>query len=218
MKSGVVIVCAGEGRRFGRAKADFLLEGKPLFYYSLKVFLKVKKIEQIVLVLQKKHFEFAKKFIKSPKVCLAEGARLRAGSVAKGLEKIKDDLDYILIHDCARPFLDKQIVLELIKNLEIYPAVIPGLRIVDTLKDVEAGFVKKTLKRRDFYLIQTPQGFRASLIKKAYKKAEARATDSAQLLENLGHKVKVIQGSRINFKITHPQDICLARKLWKIIE
>ncbi len=219
MKVGAVIVCAGQGRRLGQPKAGFLLEGKPLFYYSIKVFLKIAQIKQIVLVLQKKHFKLAERFIKDQKIFLAEGGALRSQSVANGLAKIREELDYVLIHDCARTFINKKIVKSIIDNLKIYPAVIPGLKITDTLKEVRTEKVKKTLKRDSIFSIQTPQGFRKDLIKKAYNnKKRSKVTDSAQLMEKIGQKIKVVEGLRFNFKVTYPQDIQLARKLWKIIE
>ncbi len=214
MRAAAVIVCAGEGRRLGRPKADFLLKGNPLFYYSLQVFLAIDSIEQVVLVLQEKHFDFSRKFINSEKVSLAPGASSRSCSVANGLSKVKKGLDYVLIHDCARPFVTKKITLNIIKNLEKYSAVICGLPTADTLKKVESGLAKNTLKREDIFSIQTPQGFKKDLLEKAYKnKQVAESTDSAQLIEKMGHKVKVIEGSRLNFKITYPEDIYLAGKI-----
>lgn len=219
MKAAAIIVCAGAGRRLGQPKAGFLLEGKPLFYYSLKVFLETAGIKQVVLVLQKKHFQLAKKFIQDSRVTLTEGAKARKQSVECGLAKVKDELGYVLVHDCARPFISKKTVSSLIKNLKECPAVIPGLRTSDTLRQVVNRLAGKTLKRDNIFLIQTPQGFRKDLIKKAYEKTKkAGAADSAQLVIKYGQKVRVIEGDPLNFKITYPKDIHLARNLWKIIK
>lgn len=214
MKAAAVIVCAGWGRRMGKSKAEVLLNGKPLFWHSLEVFLTLGQIKQVVLVLQKKHFQLAKKFIKSSKVVLAQGSVTRRGSVLSGLKKIEKNLGYVLIHDCARPFIDKRTVLKVINNLKKYPAVILGAEATDTLKKVKSGIVVKTLERKGTFLIQTPQGFRRDLIEKIYQsRGSSQATDSAQLAEEAGEKVKVVPGGRLNFKITYPEDLRLARAL-----
>lgn len=219
MKVAAVIVCAGFGRRLGQPKASFLLGRKPLFYYSLKVFLAIPRIKQVILVLQKKHFEFAQRFISSKKVFLAQGAASRSRSVANGLDKIKDELDYVLIHDCARPFLKKRLALSIIENLKKHPAVVPAQRVSDTLKEVKNQKVERTLRQGNIFSIQTPQGFKKDLIQRVYKaKKKIKAADSAQLVEAAGQKVKVVEADPFNFKITYPQDIRWARKLWKITE
>jgi 2-C-methyl-D-erythritol 4-phosphate cytidylyltransferase len=136
--------------------------------------------------------------------------------VLNGLNKIKSNLRYVLIHDCARPFVKKQTVLKVIKGLKEYPAVIPGVRTKDTLKQIEGDLVKKTLKRDDIFSIQTPQGFRKDLIKAAYKKHKRlQMTDSAQLFEKTGHAVKVVEGDLFNFKLTYREDIYLAKAVEK---
>ncbi|MCF7870962.1 MAG: 2-C-methyl-D-erythritol 4-phosphate cytidylyltransferase [Candidatus Omnitrophica bacterium] len=216
MKVGAVIVGAGFGKRIGEAKANIHLADGPLFSYSLKTFLTVSSVKQVVLVLQKKHFKFAKKFISNEEVVLAEGGKTRKQSVLNGLSKIKSGLSHVLIHDCARPFVKKQTVLKVIKELKRYPAVVPGIKIKDTLKQAEAMLVKKTLKRDNIFSIQTPQGFRKDLIEAAYKKhRRLQITDSAQLFEKTGQAVRIVEGDLFNFKLTYREDICLAKAVEK---
>jgi 2-C-methyl-D-erythritol 4-phosphate cytidylyltransferase len=216
MKVGAVIVGAGFGRRMGQAKANISLAGRLLFSYSLETFLTVGSIKQVVLVLQKQHFKFADKFISGRGVVLAEGGKTRKQSVLNGLNKIKSNLRYVLIHDCARPFVKKQTVLKVINGLKEYPAVIPGIKTKDTLKQIEGGVVKKTLERENIFSIQTPQGFRKDLIKAAYKKYQRlQITDSAQFFEKTGHPVKVVEGDLFNFKLTYREDIDLAKAVEK---
>lgn len=216
MKVAAVIVGAGFGKRIGKSKASILLEKKPLFYYSLQAFLASGKISQVVLVLQKKHFKIAKKFITGKKVVLAEGGQTRKDSVIKGLERVKKEIKYVLIHDCARPFLKKQLILKVIKELKNYPAVIPGIKVKDTLKQVQKGLVRKTLNRENILSIQTPQGFRKNLLKSEYKKYKhLKITDSAKIFEKAGHPVKIVEGDRLNFKITYQEDIFLAKIIKK---
>ncbi|MFO8052410.1 MAG: 2-C-methyl-D-erythritol 4-phosphate cytidylyltransferase [Candidatus Omnitrophota bacterium] len=216
MKVAAVIVCAGLGKRIGLPKANIFLAGKPLFFYSFKTFSAISQIKQIILVLQKKHFKVAKRFISDKRIDLVEGAKTRKQSVANGLGKIRNDLDYVLIHDCARPFVKKQIVSKVIRELKEHSAVVPGVKVKDTLKQLRGSLVKKTLNRSNFCSIQTPQGFKKDLIKAAYKRYKRTVfTDSAQLIEKSGKAVKVVEGDSLNFKLTYREDIILARAVEK---
>ena len=213
MKVGVVIVSAGKGERLAKGdKATLRLSGKPLFCKSLNTFKSIKGIKEIVLVLRKSNFALAKKQIKSKNITLVEGGTKRADSVFKGLSALSKDIEYVLIHDAARPFITKKVILDILKELKNHPAVICGLRCPDTLKLVKKGVVKKTLNREDVYLIQTPQGFRKKVILQVYKKFKKRRfTDDARMLEIIGKKIKVIPGDLLNFKITYPEDLKLAK-------
>ena len=219
-KVGVVIVSAGKGKRLIKGdKATLRLSDKPLFCKALSTFKSIKGVEEIVLVLRKENFPLAKRHIKSKNIILAEGGAKRADSVSKGLSALSKDIEYVLIHDAARPFVTKKIILNMLKELKKYPAVICGLRCPDTLKLVRKSLVEKTLSREDVYLIQTPQGFRRKIIVSAYQRFRGKnlvrsktgLTDDAQMLEIIGKKVKVIPGELSNFKITYPQDLKLAK-------
>lgn len=230
MKIGVVIVSAGKGKRLAKGdKATLRLSGKPLFCKSFNTFKSIKGIGEIVLVLRKSNFALAKKHIfskgesasdgKGKDIRLVEGGVKRADSVFRGLSALSEDIEYVLIHDAARPFVTKRIILDILKELKKHPAVICGLKCPDTLKLIKKGVVKKTLSREDVYFIQTPQGFRKKTIIQAYKKFRKRRfippktglTDDAQMLEIIGKKIKVIPGDLLNFKITYPEDLKLAQ-------
>lgn len=214
-KVGVVIVCAGEGKRLGKVdKAKVLIDGTPLYLKSIQVFKGIKPIKKIVLVLRKKHLPLAKKKINDPNVILVEGGNQRKDSVSNGISALDKNINYVLIHDGARPFVRKALIKAILDQLHKYPAVICGIRSPDTLKIVRNSYVKSTLDRRNIFLIQTPQGFKKSLLLKAYKKIKNKAfTDDAQLLEFFGKRVKVVSGEISNFKITYPQDVKLARAI-----
>ncbi len=213
MKVGVVIVLAGKGKRLAKGdKAALSLDRKPLFCKALTAFKGIKGVKEIALVLRKSNFSLARKFIKDENVTLVEGGAERADSVFKGLLSLGKDIDYVLIHDGARPFVTKRIILDILKELKKHPAVICGLKCPDTLKLVKQGFVKKTLAREDIYFVQTPQGFKRKIIVEAYGKFKKRRfTDDARMIEAMGKPVKVIKGDALNFKITYPQDILLAK-------
>jgi 2-C-methyl-D-erythritol 4-phosphate cytidylyltransferase len=149
MRVGAVIVSAGEGRRVGAIdKAVINLKGKPLFYYSVDAFRKIKEVEQIILVLREKNFPLAKKIIKDKRVVLVKGGRERKDSVYNGLRRLGEEIDYVLIHDGARPFVTKRIINRILKTLKEYAAVICGVKVRDTLKVVSGRrFVRKTLEK-----------------------------------------------------------------------
>jgi len=212
-KVGVIIVSAGRGKRLAKGdKAIFKLDNQPLFCKALNTFSKIKQITEIVLVLRKTNFALAKKYTKGKNVKIVEGGAKRADSVFKGLLALSEDTGYVLIHDGARPFVTKKIILNMIGELKKHSAVICGLKCPDTLKLVKNGFVKETLDRVDKYLIQTPQGFKKEKIVSAYKKLKTKnLTDDSQLLEIMDEKVKVILGDLLNFKITYSQDLKLAK-------
>jgi len=215
---GLVIVCAGKGTRLKKDKAVLKIFKKPLFYRTLENFLGFLCFRQIVLVIRKKNFPLAKKLIKDKRVLLVEGGLMRKDSVCNGLAALSEDISYVLIHDGARPFVEKRVIQNIIEALKRYPAVICGLPSQDTLKIVDKGFVKKTISRERVFSIQTPQGFKKALLVKAYNSYKGKATDSSQVIEAMGGKVKVIEGCPMNFKITRPKDIVLAEAILKRIK
>lgn len=216
MKVGVVLVCAGKGKRLGKAdKTTLKLGASPPFVHALKAFKGISNIKQIVLVLRKDHFSFARRKLKTKKITLVEGGRQRKDSVYNGLCALDKAIDYVLIHDGARPFISKEVVNRILKELKKHPAVICGLRAKDTVKLVDSkNFVRKTLDRNNIFLVQTPQGFKRDLILKAYKKIKRKNLfDDAQILELIRKKVKIVEGDIFNFKITYPKDYILAKGL-----
>lgn len=208
---GVVIVCAGKGKRIGVDKAAIRLKNKPLFYHTYKLFKDIKEITQIVIVLRKNNFSLARKLIKDKRVNLVEGGVRRQDSVFAGLSRLDKNISYVLVHDGARPFTPRAVILEIIKNVKKYPAVICAVKSRDTLKSVRESFVKNTLDRNGVVMVQTPQAFKKDLILKAYKEFNHKNTfDDAQLFEFMKKKVKMVDGSYLNIKITYPHDMIFA--------
>lgn len=214
-KVGVVIVCAGIGKRLGGAdKAVLDLGGNPLFYHSYRVFRDIKQISQIVLVLRKKNFPLAKKLITDKKVLLVAGGRERNHSVYNGLCSLSEDIDYVLVHDGARPFVGVSVVGRILKELKKSNAVICALPCRDTVKTVQGNYVKNTLVREELVCVQTPQGFKRDLLLKAYNElGQKKVLDDAQAVEFMGEKVKVVSGDFGNIKITYPEDMRYAQTL-----
>lgn len=212
-----IIVAAGEGRRLGKKEKPLLkLAGKPLFYYSVEEFCKIKAIKKIILVLKLKNIPLARRLLKNPKLSFVEGGLRRQDSVYNGIVALQGEFKYIIVHDAARPFVKKELILKVIKELKKYPAVICGLPVNDTLKKVVNKEVRYTLPRDNIYQIQTPQGFRLDYLMKSYSHLKKQYfTDEASLLERINKRIKVIEGDVLNFKITYPYDIKLARMVLK---
>lgn len=215
--AGVVVVCAGIGKRLGvKDKAKLDLGGKPLFYHAVKVFSKIKDIRQIILVLRKDNFPLAKEIIRDKKVTFTQGGVRRCDSVRNGLAVLRHDINYVLIHDGARPFVSGKLVRSILKELRNFGAVICAVKCRDTVKVVSGGVVKRTLARDNLISVQTPQGFRKDLILSAYSKLKNKKVfDDAQVLELAGEKVKVVEGDNLNFKVTYPEDVILAKAVFK---
>jgi 2-C-methyl-D-erythritol 4-phosphate cytidylyltransferase len=152
------------------------------------------------------------------------GGRERRDSVINGLGVIDNRTELVLIHDAARPFIDREILSSVIKEAKISQAAIVGVPVKATIKKVVSCqlsvvsrlVVEKTLDRKDLWEIQTPQVFNKDLILKAYKRFKKfPATDDAMLVERLGVKVSVVLGSYNNIKITTPEDLILAEAIVK---
>jgi 2-C-methyl-D-erythritol 4-phosphate cytidylyltransferase len=145
---------------------------------------------------------------------LVRGGEERKDSVYNGLKALSKNINYVLIHDGARPFAKKRIILEMLRALGKYPAVICGIKPKDTVKLLGKNYTQKTLNRQDLFLVQTPQGFKKDLILKGYTKLRAKNVfDDAQVLEFLGIKAKIIEGDIFNIKITYPEDLLLAKTI-----
>jgi 2-C-methyl-D-erythritol 4-phosphate cytidylyltransferase len=146
---------------------------------------------------------------------LVIGGRLRQDSVRNGLEAIDESCDVVIIHDAARPFVSPAFVEKSIFLMEMFDAVIPAIPARDTIKVIsKEGFVLKTLERDALWHIQTPQTFKYDLIAKAYREGMAKKLcgyDDSTFIEHLGKRVKVVEGSPYNIKITTPEDLLIAR-------
>lgn len=143
---------------------------------------------------------------------IAEGGATRQESIASGLEEIGTDL--VVVHDAARPLVSSALVRRVIDALATADAVVPAMPVTETLKKAEGGVVTATVDRTDLWSIQTPQGFRSSLLRRAHEhaaRAGINSTDDAGLVEQLGERVTLVPGQLTNFKVTYPDDLELAR-------
>lgn len=220
-----LIVSAGVGERMRSSlpKPYIKIGNTPILGLTLNIFENKEEIEEIVLVVHKEWISYAKDEIvtkfnfKKVKNIVAGGDK-RQDSVKAGLDFITGE--FVLIHDGVRPFVEASLIDVLLREVQKYKAVIPCVNIEDTVKEVREGFVSCTLDREKLRLVQTPEAFRTSIIKKAYEEAYKSGyygTDCASLVERMGVKVKVVKGSSYNIKITTKEDLVWAERIMKML-
>jgi 2-C-methyl-D-erythritol 4-phosphate cytidylyltransferase/2-C-methyl-D-erythritol 2,4-cyclodiphosphate synthase len=216
VKAGAIIPAAGEGRRMGGVPKLFLpLGGKPLILHTLRPFLQNPNIKEIVVAVRGEDLEKTKDILKGLPVKVIVGGKVRQETVRLALEAIDESLELLAIHDGARPFLSSQLLQACLEAGEKFGAIVPALPIYDTIKKGDE-WVERTISREGLYTVQTPQVFRAELIKEAHRKAYEDGyvgTDDASLVERMGIKVRMIRGEKTNIKITDPEDLEIAERL-----
>jgi 2-C-methyl-D-erythritol 4-phosphate cytidylyltransferase len=215
-KTGILIAAAGKGSRMGKEiNKQFLnILGKPIIYHTIKAFLEWQHDFELNIVLHPAEIDYFKKNILplfseyQQQFVMVAGGKSRRESVFNGLKNFSEDVNYVIIHDGARPMLKKELIERSYQAAKKYNAVSCGVKVKDTIKVVENSFSKKTLDRDSLRAIQTPQAFKLDLIKKAHSSYQKdKALDDASLVEELGEKVYIIGGDYNNFKITTPEDL-----------
>jgi len=216
MKNFFVILAAGKSQRLNSKvpKPYLSVNNKSLIQYSIDVANKCKNISNIAIVYNKIH----KKLLNNlhlKNIIKIEGGKTRAESTFNALKFIKKfRCINVLIHDAARPNITVNIINKIINNLKINKAVIPCLKIRDSVKTINKKKKIKNLNRKRINTTQTPQGFKFGEIYKLNKNYfDINVTDDASLFINHGKKLKFINGEENNFKITTKNDFVLFKKL-----
>lgn len=224
MKMAALILAAGRGRRMGTAESKpyLLLAGEPIVCHTLRVFERSPFIDEIVLVAGKDELALARSSVVDPfqfrKIStVVAGGIKRQDSVWEGLRAIRGDCEVVMVHDGVRPFISEQLLEDTGRAAESFGAVTVAVPVKDTIKTVSPqGQVLKTLDRSTLWAIQTPQAFRRAILEKAFQKAiddGFYATDDAALVERLGERVTIVEGSYENIKITTPEDLVLGEAI-----
>lgn len=221
-----IIPAAGMGSRMKMSKNKLYinLDGKPVLYYTLKRFINNSFIDEVLVVLQDGETEHFKSSIlnllgsKKSKINTVIGGKTRKESVFNGLKAAPKKTDFIIIHDGARPLVTDEIINSVIGSLEEEEAITTGVKVKDTIKIKDHNnYVVKTVNRDNLVKIQTPQAFDYKLIKKAHQNKffDKNITDDAYLIELMNKKVKIIEGSYENIKITTQIDLTIAEEILK---
>lgn len=216
MKISAIIVAAGSGTRMRAGKNKVFLEllGKTILEQTVSVFEECKMIDEIIVVTNE--IQEAEKILNKYKKLagITPGGKVRGESVKNGLDLASGD--FVAIHDGARALITETDIENVLKSAMEFGAAAVGVKCKDTLKQVDDdGFIRGTVDREFLYNIQTPQVFKLSEIKEMYERCEDVFTDDCALAEKYGKKVKIVDGSYDNIKITTPDDLDLAEKILK---
>ncbi|NNF69697.1 MAG: NTP transferase domain-containing protein [Acidimicrobiia bacterium] len=193
-----IVVAAGSGLRFGRPKHLVELDGVELFRRSVNAVAPF--AEQVVVV--------------GDVPGGIPGGDRRRDSVEAGLSHLDDDVEWVLIHDGARPLAPKDLVARVVAAIaDDVDAIVPAIPVRDTVKRAVDGVVTGTIDRHGLYAVQTPQAIRVAALRKALADDPDDATDDAGLIERVGGVVRLVEGDPRNIKITFPEDVAVAAAL-----
>ena len=207
-----IITAAGRGQRFGSQKQFELLGGMPLYQHSLRIFMTSKKINEIILVVPNDNrYAISKDIDDSDQsiVKVVAGGATRRHSVKYGVEASSSGTDLVVIHDAARPFVNREILKSVITACAKSDGAIAAIPAVDTVKYSKNGIVEKTLDRNCVWLAQTPQAFNRGKLLNAYRNYDLSntvITDESSIMEGMGYNISIVLGSQSNFKVTTKYD------------
>lgn len=216
-----IIVAAGKGKRMKSdiSKQFINIKNKPVLAYTLECFDKCTQIKDIILVVAEEYIDYCSneiiyKYNFNKNIIITAGGKERQNSVYNGLKKVSSDTDIVLIHDGVRPFIEMSYIQKVICSAYENKGCVLGVPVKDTIKICsQEGFIETTPRREKLWAIQTPQAFDYNILMEAYKKSiedNFIGTDDAMLVERLGYKIKIEQGSYKNIKITTPEDLITA--------
>ena len=192
-----IVVAAGSGLRFGRAKQFEVIGGRRIVDWAVEQ--AHKHSVGVVVVLPPGQANGPGE---------VEGGSTRSESVRKGLAAVPNDATIVCVHDAARPFASHAVFQRVISAVvDGADAAVPGIPVVDTIKQInETNVVVATPRRETLRAVQTPQAFRASSLRRAHEH-DGEGTDDAALIELIGGEVVVVEGEVVNRKITSPEDL-----------
>lgn len=212
-RTAAILLAAGSGARMQGAVNDKVLAplaGRPVFAYSAAAFMQSAIADLYVVVYrdQRQMMELSA-YAPTPSV-LVRGGRERQDSVAQALDALPADIEYVFIHDCARPLIQPEQLVALHKIVRRENAVVLAHRVTDTIKEHRDDARLRTLERSRLWAMETPQVFARDLIARAYARVaerQLRITDDAQAVELLSHPVALLENQHPNPKITTPADL-----------
>lgn len=226
MKTFAIIPAGGQGKRCGISlpKQYHKVKGKEIIAHTLDIFQKSDLIDEIVIAAQTEYFDLIRDIAQKYDFCkikeIVTGGKERQDSVYNALSSLsagKDDL--IIIHDAARPLLSQKILNEAVTTAKSFDNVLVCINARDTLVKTDNEYVASYLDRNEVCYAQTPQIFKYQVIKESLETAYKQGfygTDESMLVTRAGFKVKIVEGSVLNFKITTGSDIELFEKLSEV--
>jgi 2-C-methyl-D-erythritol 4-phosphate cytidylyltransferase len=214
MRVAAIVVAAGRGERLGQGlpKAYVRVAGRTLLGHAVAA-LALSELVDVILPVLPADLAMPEDAVTAKSLPPVVGGKRRQDSVAAGLAALPDDVAWVAVHDAARALIRPESIDRVIAAAKEHQAALLALPVPDTLKRVKDGRVIETASRAEYYVAQTPQVFRASLLRRAIEEAETEATDCAQLVEAIGVPVHVVEGDRENLKITYDVDLRVAEYL-----
>ncbi len=216
MRAAAVVVAGGSGRRFGGPIRKQYLEigGVPVLLRAVRPFLDHPRIASVVVVLPAEDVADPPRWLADLPVTIVAGGAERGDSVLHGLQAVSADVDRVLIHDGARPFVSADVIGRV---LDADGGAIAAVPVTDTIQQVDAdGVITATPDRAALWQAQTPQGFPRATLLDAYDRARADgllATDDAAVFARYAGPVRVVMGSHRNLKVTRPEDLPVAEAI-----
>ena len=217
-KRGVIIVAGGSGSRMQSAlpKQFLMLGGKPVVAHTINTFSEALPGADIVVVLPEEHIplwhNLRARFDVAPHRIVA-GGKERFHSVLNGINALPQETEYIAVHDGVRAMVSKRLIIRAMLAAEEHDAVIPVVDVVDSYRRVE-GENSYIVPRSELRIVQTPQIFKAELLRNAYNVEFSTAfTDDASVVEACGGHITLVEGERTNIKLTTPEDLTYAEHL-----
>ncbi len=216
---GVVIVAAGSASRMGGIdKVMAPLGGEPMIARTVRAFQDCDAVKKIVVVTREDLI------LPITSLCsgmdkvkaVVAGGSSRQESVHLGLNALSGEVQLVAVHDGARPLATWQLIDRVIRAANTYGAAAPAIPVKDTIKVVQGGVVKQTPDRATLFAVQTPQVFDFDLLRGALKKVEQeqlQVTDDCSAVEQMGMRVKIVEGDERNLKVTTPMDLKIAQML-----
>jgi 2-C-methyl-D-erythritol 4-phosphate cytidylyltransferase len=222
MKRYVILVAGGSGNRMkSEIPKQFLsFKGKPVLIHTIERFLDFDKDINILLILPEsgKHYwnEYLKIFPHLSQVKVVSGGSTRSDSAKAGLDLVPEDC-IVAIHDAVRPLLSQRLIERCFATAERSGNACPVVNASDSLR-IKDDTQNRSVDRSVYFQVQTPQCFRAKLIKDAFRNRKDNSyTDEISLLEKAGHEIHLVEGDRWNIKITYPEDLLVAETLSSLL-
>ncbi len=218
MSVALVIAAGGVGNRFSSnvKKQFYEIDGKPILYHTITNMLKAYKFDEIVIGFSQDDVEYIENIMceinpfANTLVVYAESGATRAETVLNCIKKCQSSI--VVVHDAVRPFITKDIVINVINGAIENGCTICAINATDTVKYVENGVIKHTINRENVYLAHTPQAFKKELLHNALNNAitsNLAITDEASAMELAGYNVTVTNSSKHNIKITTQDDLSI---------
>ncbi|MGD9857292.1 MAG: 2-C-methyl-D-erythritol 4-phosphate cytidylyltransferase [Planctomycetaceae bacterium] len=217
----VILPAAGKSTRFGdaRRKKPFVeLKGRPVWVRTAEAFVNREDVAQTLVCIAPEDLDwFKEKFAPNlafMNVEIVPGGSSRADTVQNALARVRADIDFVAVHDAARPLIVKKWIDIIFAAAEKHGAAIPAVPLSSTVKRVDRDRIVDTVDRRGLWAAQTPQVFARQVLLDAYAKRDVfEATDDAQLVERIGQSITVVEGWPMNLKITTQDDLRMAEAL-----